>query len=173
MGIDNDSILGNAILGSTSMSIIKKRNTPVLLIPAHIKYTKPASIALAADFDPEQPQPQLTVLKNLVTSLDCRLLIINNVESPVVIGEHVVDKAEQNLLYYFDTQNISYTLHQTQYDNITEGFLQFTAAQNVDIIAMIPHKHTWDELLFTSSMTKKMAFKTNIPLLAIPEKREI
>ena len=45
----------------------------------------------------------------------------------------------------------------------------FAHKHDADLIAIIPHRHNLIERLFHRSNSKKIAFHTDLPLLALPE----
>jgi hypothetical protein len=48
-----------------------------------------------------------------------------------------------------------------------EGIEQFSKDKSIDLLIIIPKNHTFMNSLFTSSHTKKLAFNTSVPLLAV------
>ena len=50
-----------------------------------------------------------------------------------------------------------------------DGLQGWIDNNNIDILVMLTHRRTLIGTLFNSSMTKKMSYHTNIPLLAIPD----
>ena len=45
--------------------------------------------------------------------------------------------------------------------------------QGIDLLAIVTHKRTFMESIFSGSKTKKMCYHTSIPLLAIPAVKQI
>jgi nucleotide-binding universal stress UspA family protein len=52
-------------------------------------------------------------------------------------------------------------------DDVAKGIEDFLNEKNVEMLAMIPRKHTLIEKLFRRSITEKIAQHCNVPLLAI------
>jgi nucleotide-binding universal stress UspA family protein len=49
---------------------------------------------------------------------------------------------------------------------------EYIHKHHIDMMAMITHKRTFLKSIFNGSMTKKMLYHTQIPLLAIPAKNQ-
>ena len=53
--------------------------------------------------------------------------------------------------------------------NIPVALDDFALRYHVDILAMLPHKHSLMERLFFKSTTREMVFETHLPLLILPD----
>ena len=53
--------------------------------------------------------------------------------------------------------------------DIIEGLSRYIATEKPDMLAMLSRKHTLFERLFTQSITNKLAFRSEIPLLVMDE----
>jgi nucleotide-binding universal stress UspA family protein len=53
--------------------------------------------------------------------------------------------------------------------DLVDGINDFVKARKADMIAIIPHKYTFFNNLFHKSVSKRMAFHTKLPLLALPD----
>ena len=47
----------------------------------------------------------------------------------------------------------------------------FAIGNNIDLMAVIPHKHSFLERLIIESTTNKLIFHTHVPLLVMPQKK--
>jgi uncharacterized protein (DUF1015 family) len=69
--------------------------------------------------------------------------------------------------YFEDLEHTHYYL---QDDTIINGLNNFIDEYNIDVIAMLPHRHNLFSRIFKEGNTKKMAFHTHIPLLTMPSR---
>jgi hypothetical protein len=53
--------------------------------------------------------------------------------------------------------------------DITQALNDFIKKHHVNILAMMPHKHTLTERLLRKSETKDMIFNTGIPIVVLPQ----
>ncbi|KAB1155574.1 universal stress protein [Flavobacterium luteum] len=52
-------------------------------------------------------------------------------------------------------------------DNVKETIIDFITSQEIDVLTMITYKRNFFESLFNSSLTKKMSYKSEIPILVL------
>ena len=78
-----------------------------------------------------------------------------------------VDKAIQMMKMENHFDDIEHTHHLPIDDDLIHGLKSFVAEHEIDMIAMIPHKHNLLSRMFKESNTKKMAFHSEIPLLTL------
>jgi hypothetical protein len=57
--------------------------------------------------------------------------------------------------------------HFIQFDDFPQTMNLFVADYHIDIIATLPKDHSWLTTLFGGSNTKKLAYQSSIPVLAI------
>jgi nucleotide-binding universal stress UspA family protein len=164
MGTKGASGLKEIILGSNTARVIKDSLHPVLAIPWQARYKEIKHIGFAYDgesVDYTVVQPLISLTKLLHTDIKIFHVKTNGNKKR---GQ---SDPEALLNQFFETVNYVYT---DFYENdIEEGIGKYILEQDIDILAMIPRKHSLFYRLFNSSITRKMAFHTYVPLLAIPE----
>jgi hypothetical protein len=75
--------------------------------------------------------------------------------------------AEVNLEHVLD--DVNHSLYFPSGDNLTEQVNEFVDRNNVDILTVIPHHHSFISGLFHQSSAKKIALATHVPILSIHE----
>jgi nucleotide-binding universal stress UspA family protein len=173
MGTLGDTGLKEKIFGSVTAGVIGKTNTPVLTVPLLSEWNPPRKILLAVnDFS------QRTEVVNSVFDLakmfnaSVHIAFFTELYSE---NEDVTPEQMENILLYEeklqtrhpDTVVRAFHLKGHLFQDTIEDYLE---KQNFDIVAMVTHKRGFLESVFHSSMTKRMSYYSNVPLLAIPEK---
>ncbi len=153
------------LLGSVTSDIIKKARVPVLTIPAdsEIDMDKISNILFVTDFS-EVDYDSLHKLINLTSPFKTIIYSIQfNTVKP--------DKWDRKKLNEFrDYCAGTYRNHKIEADILySENFLEdldnFIKEKKIDIIAMTRKKRNLISALFHPSITRKILFHTNIPLL--------
>ncbi len=166
MGMDTEGAFSELIIGSIATDVIRKTNTPILLIPEKAKFKRVEKITLAYDYKLKQDVEILEPLKMVVKESNAKLCILN-------VGKMDLEKDAEKAIASIKLEkylaDIEYSTHFAENDDFSAGVNNFVESSNTDIIAMIPHKHTFLARLFKESHTKKIAFRTNVPLLTLPE----
>ena len=166
MGMKGANKLSEALIGSTTTATLRKATVPVLVIPEKAKYKKPKKIVFACDYDSRTDVHTLDALKELMKTFCSKIYVVNvkQKKESVSVEKAVAGvKLEGKLC---DLQHIYYFLEK---EDLIEGINEFVEDKQADMVAIIPHRYSLMERLFHKSISKKMAFHTRVPLLALPD----
>lgn len=169
MGIRNVSKLSEFLLGSITTAILRKTNTPVLVIPENIKFKAPKKIVFACDYNPKTNYDTIESLNQLIKIFHSKLFVINIRENKKTVS---MKEAGSGLRLENKINEISHIYHFKENEDIVEGLNKFISEKKADMVVVIPHKHNLLERLFHKSVSKKIAFHSHVPLLALPEKHK-
>ena len=166
MGISASAKLEHVILGSVTTGVLQDTKKPLLVVPDNASFSIPRKIAFACDYNsPVNPSP-IKVLKEFVKLFKAELFVIH-VGAPdeeVVLAEAISGIRLENEL-----DGIIHTLHFPSNPNIIEGLTEFQESHQIDLLVMIPKRHSLLSRIFHPSNTKRMAFHTHVPILALHE----
>jgi nucleotide-binding universal stress UspA family protein len=164
MGITGVGRLPELIIGSNVSRVIKSVECPTITVHENVKYEAIKKIAFACDYDDIEDSQALDKLIEFTKLLSAKLLLINIVDPSVKptykktlsasLLEHVLDKVEHTVSF-------------RKNEDIIEGINNFVDHHKIDMLVMLPKKHSIFSRLFHESNTKKMAFHTHVPLLTI------
>ncbi len=168
--------LGNAafkekIFGSKTASVIGQSPVPVLAIPLLGEWKAPNKILVAINSFNEKEAHLLPAIKLCrIFSAALQVFIFTDTDDDYVedYAEH-----EKNIILYRDKLKAVYQdveIHAVHLagKRFTENVKNWIASNSIDIMVMLTHKKNIIEKLFTGSMTKKMSYHIDIPLMAIP-----
>lgn len=168
MGMSGAGKLSEFLLGSISTSLISKTSTPVLIIPENARYKTPERIAFACDYNIDANTGVLDPLKEFALKFNSSVLIINLLKENEKIDS---EKAIKGMIIENQLQEIEHSFYFPEDDDFVHGLNEFSDTHAVDLLAIIPHKHNFLAKIFSETHTKKLAFHSHVPLLAIPEKK--
>jgi nucleotide-binding universal stress UspA family protein len=173
MGTTGASGLKEIFMGSVSAGTISKTNIPVLTIPASYEIKEPNHILFATNHF-EQKMELLNPIVAMARLYSATIYVAVFVDT---------DKAEAvDYLYntrqlndYIDFLNTTFSettfkgelLEGSEFEETIE---KYVLQNEVDIATLITYPKSFFEKLLRRSVTKKMAFHSTIPLLAIPAK---
>jgi nucleotide-binding universal stress UspA family protein len=167
MGMRGQS-LKRDLLGSNTISAIKKATFPILVVPIDATYKGVNKILYACDFNAQALLNRLTVLKEWATTFDAKIEILH-VEKEAVIALRGATKeysAQQEMEEMFKGIEHSYRFMKG-YD-VVSGIEKEASDFKADLLVMMPDRvNYWDQVL-NKSNTQKVVLKTHIPLLALP-----
>ncbi|MFI5164056.1 MAG: universal stress protein [Bacteroidia bacterium] len=164
MGVSGGSKLGEALMGSSATAVIKKSKIPVLVVPKDASYREIEKIVLACDYNEPVNKDTINRFKKFAKLFSAKVLVLD-VEKPVAVPSYENTAGGESLEKYL--KDIEHVMFYSSAENLTDGINTFADDHKCDWVAMIPHKHNILSRLVHESNTKKMAFHTHVPLLAI------
>jgi nucleotide-binding universal stress UspA family protein len=169
MGMNGAGKVTRAVMGSIAVSMVRKSTIPVLVIPEEATYKKPDKIVFACDYDPKVDIQTLDVLKKIAGTFQSTLYIVNVKEK-----KEVVTQEEKAIAVSIDKKlcDVQHVFHFPEKTDLVTGLDEFVNLKHADMLAIIPHRYNMMERLFHKSISKKMAYHTKIPLLALPDNHE-
>lgn len=171
MGTKGASGLEALIMGSNTAKVIELAKCPVIAVPEKAKYKPIKNITYATNY----LSSDIDALKKLIE-------IAKLFEAQISLV-HIAN--EKNATYQEDTtlnKFITKVKNRTNYDKLEfkliygEHFVEelenYIKNGETDLLAMSTHHRTIYDKLFGTSYTKKLAYYSNIPLLAFHYKKE-
>lgn len=163
MGTHGASGITELILGSNTASIIEKSTVPVLAVPHDAQFEDIKNIVYAYD-DIKSGLPSFNWLLNFAEIYDSEITLLHIIESSKNTSElnrQEFEKIKQSTGY--NKINLELVVE----ENVLEGINDYINSNEVDILVMSIRKRTLLDKIFNRSLTKKMAYHTKIPLLAL------
>lgn len=161
MGTKGSGGLSNMILGSITRKFFQVSAIPVMAITPETRFRLPEnSVLLALDSNGVQNPRSVNLLKTINTLTDSGIDIIHVTDQNVNVSP---DKLAPGLKDCTRTFEII-----SGKDPVIE-IKKYAEAHNSGIIAMISHKHSFWERLFTDSNTISELNVSNVPVLVLPE----
>lgn len=163
MGTHGASGITELILGSNTASVIELSPVPVLAIPHNRPYRDITNVVYAYD-DIKSGLPSFRKLLEFaeIYNADITLLhIIDSAKDTVELNKREFEKIKSATSYE------KLRLELVMEENVIEGINEYVNTNDVDVLAMTIKKRNLFDRIFNKSLTKKMAYHTRIPLLAL------
>lgn len=167
MGITGRSAIGQTFIGSNTLKMVNQRCCPVLIIPPDCTYNEITNVLLTSDFKDVNANTPSVQIKKVLKTFHPNLHIMNvNSEHYVAITEQY--QAEKNRLNEMFAE-FNPNFYFLGLYNVDEAINQFATDKKIDLIIIIHKEQTLFSKLFVKSHTKKLAYESNIPVLAVHE----
>jgi hypothetical protein len=135
-----------------------------LAIPVGAHFETIKHIAYATDYDPSDIDNVMQlVLFSTALNAKVHCIHINN----------VLDEVDENKEKHFKNlfeerfKNLPVSFSVRSCTSVEDGLDTFLRINQINILSMLTHKRNlWDRIFGEKSMTKEMAFRTKLPLLA-------
>jgi len=161
MGTKGASGLKETFFGSITGEVMESASCPVLAIPEEAKYRGINTIAVTTDFvdkDDRIINYLQTWASNFKANIKCIHVDLNHT--------HEYTKKMDSLASLFgESRNISFEVIDDT--DVLRGISNFIDKNNVNILGMVIHQRNIIQELFNYSYTKKMAYHTKTPVLAM------
>ena len=167
MGMHGAGYLSEKLIGSVTTALIKRSDCPVLVINDKVRFKSLKKIVLAFDYEKNLNKTVLNPLKEFVKLFKSKIFVLNviNEDRKLPFFKNAVASVgiEHNL------EEINHSYHFIQNEDVITGINKFVATKKADMIVIVPRKHKFLNTIFRETNTKKMAFHTSVPLLALHE----
>jgi nucleotide-binding universal stress UspA family protein len=165
MGITGATRLGQIFMGSNTLNIINRKTVPVIIVPPDAHFKDAKNIMLISDFKDIEKTIPIEPLKAILNLFQPTLHIVN------VDSEHYVElteeyKAERAKLHVM-LEEFNPEYYFIRLYDFMDAINQFVLDNNIDMIITIPKDHTFLTNIFKISHTKKLAYHSHVPIVAI------
>jgi nucleotide-binding universal stress UspA family protein len=167
MGITGRTAMGQKLIGSNTLKMVDKSLIPVLIIPSDASFTGINHVAFASDFkDVERTTPAAFITS--VLEMFNPVLHIVNVDPNHYVSITDECKAEKEKLQQI-FKNYSPEFYFLAMNDFYDAMDNFVKDYNIDMLVTVPRRHNNSNNLFRSTHTKRLAYHSNIPLMAAHE----
>jgi nucleotide-binding universal stress UspA family protein len=154
----------NTIWGSKTEAVVRDAIVPVIVMPLGAKLDHIKSIALAADYESLQYDHALDALLQIADSETSSIdvVTVNRSEDQLSRKEKINRKYLKRRLQHFPHR----FKHHFE-DEVSNGLIQYAKTHQSDLIAILPRDYRFLEGLFTERLSKRMVYKSEVPLLIL------
>ena len=162
MGTKGASGIKKVLMGSNAAAVISNSDIPVITVPEHSRSEPIKHIIYATDL--QSMENEIKALIPIAQLFESTVHILH-VISPNSKKKIDTAQIKKDIISKYKYPHISVQVSISE--DITQGIDEYIVQTKADMLAMFTHKLTFFEKLFDTSVTRKMAFHTSIPLLAI------
>jgi nucleotide-binding universal stress UspA family protein len=163
MGCQGSSEAGRLLFGNHVIHAMKHLPWPLIAVPPEARFSTIKKIGLATDFSDVAETTPLDELTVFVKMFNAELHVLNTASRPshdsgIVIESRRLHKMLEPLGAFF---------HFITHKNTDEGILEFAEKNDIDLLIVVPRRHTLLEKLLIKSHTKQLVLQTHIPVMAL------
>lgn len=166
MGTQGANGIADIILGSITSSVVDRAALPVLAIPEGYQFSPVKNWVFATNYDASD-LPALKHLTSIAAVFKATIAVLH-----VNSNTHYVEKQQSASFKHIIQQEINYhaiTFEVLGADDVASGIEDYTRTHQVDGLALVKRKRGLLESLFHKSITTKMSFHSQVPVLAYHE----
>lgn len=163
MGTLGASNLSKQMMGSTASKLIKHTQFPVLAIPRNTHYADINNVVVAVD------ALTMSVLNTLNPMISIAQKSDLNIELVHVSNQQVHTDIDPTIKDYLKGLAVPFNYTKIQSDQVMEPILDFAHEKGNSILCLVSRNRGWFENLFHSSVSQKIALKSDLPLLILQD----
>ncbi|MGW9685762.1 universal stress protein [Flagellimonas sp. 2504JD1-5] len=167
MGTKGSSALKELFMGSRAVKMLESiRICPILMVPETYEHVRIERFMIATNFDHYYERIELHPVIRLAKNSGAEIQVVH-----VIDGAPLTDYQEKlKVLLKKKMKGINFSFEEvSQTDSLASTISELITERNVQLLAMIYHRHGFFESLFTTGVIKKLAFNTSVPFLVLPE----
>ncbi len=155
------------VWGTNTSKVVAEAPCPVLAIPRQVEFHNLRTITYATDFDATDIDniTQLVLFAQM-TSATVHVVHITDINGAESASNSSRREAfEKAFNEKFAGMNVSFTVRTAT--SVEDGLETFLRINHIDIVSMMTRKRNfWEKMFNNQSVTRSMAMRTRIPLLA-------
>lgn len=166
MGITGNSRIKQVFMGTNTLNVVRKISCPVMIIPPDAVFKGIKKVVFTSDFKDVARTHPFDSIKKILDFLHPELHIVN------VDEEHFVELSEE---YQIERRSMEQNLGEyhpiysfLRSFDFTDGINTFVESRDIDAILTLPRKQGFISQLFKTSHTKKLAYHSKVPIIAVP-----
>jgi nucleotide-binding universal stress UspA family protein len=167
MGITEKTTIGQSLAGSNALKILNTKVCPVLIIPPDSSYKDVKNVMLTSDFEDVMASTPSVPIRNFLKTIQSNLHIVN------ISNQHYVSLTEEYQQEKEKLRKMFEDMHPEFYflglNDVDEAINQFAVDKKIDLVIIIHKEQNILSKFFVKSHTKKLAYQSTIPILAIHE----
>lgn len=163
MGSQGETNTERIFFGSNTVFAMKRLNWPLLAIPIGAKFSGIKKIGLACDFEKVPDTLPVDEIEIFTRSFNADLFVIST-GTPTT---HNPEMVFQSGLAQVMLEGLHHKYEFISNEDIDEGIMDFCEKNNIDMLIIIPKRHTLSEKLIHKSHTKQMVLHSHVPGMAL------
>jgi nucleotide-binding universal stress UspA family protein len=166
MGMQGGGSISQAILGSTTISVMQAGLVPVLAIPKRVPYSPFQSVVFAVNLKKLPADVDLRMLRKFLLAYKAQLHVLHLYRTKEQQVKFDALPALENIAEKLE--GVSYEAAFDVVEDVAAGIQQFIQENAADLLVMLPQKHNFIGRLFDRSVTGRITAHPLVPLLALP-----
>ena len=155
------------MFGGNTLTALKKIQCPLLVVPPFTQFSNIRKIGLACDLKDVLDSVRVREIKELVDEFRAELHVLH-------VSEETRDTfrpetIEESSLLQEMLDGMSPKYHFINDPVIEKGVIEFAEKNKLDLLIIIPKKHSLVSRLFRYSLSKELVLHAHMPVMSIHE----
>ncbi len=163
MGCQGKTSTEHLFFGSHAVYAMKYLPWPLITVPDGATFSDIKKVGIACDFDRVTETLPAEEIQTLVNDFHASLHIINTGKK----SEFDADVVFQSGLMQEMLKKLEPQYHFIEDSNVDDGIMKFVEQNAIDLLIILPKRHTLLDKIFHKSHTKQMVLHAHVPVMAL------
>lgn len=161
IGLTGASGIDALLMGSNTLHLVSNSKVSVLAIPAHFEIKDKLNIGFAFDGKNIENKKNIEFFRSFAKKFTSKINAFH--VSPIDNNQAIYEDLKK--LIPFEEFDLKIELN----EDVKDGILEFVANNEIDLLGIVPRKHSFFDKLFHERYTREVAKYATIPLLTLPD----
>lgn len=154
----------NLFFGSVATDVVRNVTANTLIIPTNAAITPLKNVVMAVDYNQVSDLKVFDNLKDLLTRKDAQLTLLT-----VLKDNQSADELDGLTKYEYHNyfNEIKVNDYYIKNSDVEKGIKEFLDIHRADLLVMVSRHHSFLDVIFNRSVTRKFAYHPSVPLLSI------
>lgn len=166
MGTHSKQSTIKKLIGSVALKVIESSNIPVFVVPDTVDDLDVSKIAYATDFKKIKHHSTLDCLREFALEYDAELHLVNVTDNP----DDIEDFEEEAQILHGIFSDVNHAFFFSEDADLKKGLNNYIKEKNINVLAMMPRKHSLLRDLFHKSATEELVLDLEVPLFSFHER---
>ncbi|MBK7761834.1 MAG: universal stress protein [Bacteroidetes bacterium] len=164
MGITGEGTAIDKLIGSNVILAMKNIHEPLLVVPRKAIFKPITNLCFACDMKKVVNSTPILSIKAFAKLFNAKIHMLNiDFENRHYSANTPTELETLNEMF----EGLETQYHFIEHENVQEAIDEFIEANSMDLLIMLPKKHSMFEGLFRKSHTKEMLYHSHVPILAL------
>lgn len=154
----------NLFFGSVATDVVRNVTANTLVIPTNATISPVKNVVMAVDYNQVSDLKVFDNLKDLLTRKDAQLTLLT-----VLKDNQSADELDGLTKYEYHNyfNEIKVNDYYIKNSDVEKGIKEFLDIHRADLLVMVSRHHSFLDVIFNRSVTRKFAYHPSVPLLSI------
>lgn len=167
MGAESAGAFERFLFGGKTIEAVKDLAWPLIIVPPTARFTNIRKVGLACDFREVVDSVRVQEIKELVKEFNAELHILHVSNKPQ--GKFSAETVEESALLQEMLGDLHPQYHFLKAPEVEKGVTDFAEENKIDLLIVIPKRHSLISKIFQHSHTKQLVLHTHIPVMSLHE----
>ncbi len=153
------------MIGSVSSGVAQKANCPVLLVPPEASFEGIKNMLYAGNYESAKGQV-LNDISELAEKFEADIHLVH-IAKEASLGTNPIQEVVLERLFKKVAPELKFEFHTMASEKVWEGLDKYARTNDIDLIVLVTRQRSFWESLSHKSLTRKMIFYSEVPLLVM------